>query len=702
MAKTNREKAEELLSKLSLHEKVGQLILRAGCKLDAQGVPDSFDLVKQFENGEVGSVIQHANDMTDATLFMQHYETEKSDKHIPLFINADMIHGLETVYPTPIAAACSFDPELVEKSAKASAVEARACGVYYTNAPMIDIARDPRWGRVAESQGEDPYLGGEMGKAYVRGFQNKEAYVMATLKHYCGYGACEGGRDYNVCEMNENTMLNTYLIPFREGVKAGASSVMTSFNSIENIPATGNKKYLRKILREKFGFNGIIISDAGSSFEMISHGYCKDLKDCAVKSIEAGLDIDLGSEVYPTQLENAVLEGLVDEKLVDECVLRILEKKFELELFEDPYLNGRDKNVVFCEDHLKLSEELALESAVLFENNGVLPLDKSKKVALIGRFSNSKDMLGCWQESLHINEAVTPYEGFVNNGFNVVACVENYNLKEIKKAVKKADVVLFNFGETSLENGEARSHHNLKASPEVVEAYNFIKKLNKKVVTFVFAGRPLILNEFKNSDALVYCWNLGHMAGNAIAKLFSGEANFSAKTCVTFPTSEGQLPQYYARKKVGRPYDPNNTTWRFQVRYDDGNNEPLYYFGQGLSYSNFVYSNIKIEKDTMKMDEKIKVSIDVKNDSNVSGTEIVQLYINDKVSEVVRPIRELKDFKRVYIKPNEKKTVEFTITLDKLSYYHEDGELRADEGEFEVFIGKDSRCLDMVSFSLVK
>ncbi len=697
---TNLEKAKELLKEMTLTEKVGQLCMKGACNLDAQGVPDSVDLVKMIEEGRLGHLIQQANDMSETTDYLQRLAVENTRLHIPLLINTDMIHGLETVYPTPIASACSFDTALVEECAKAQAEETRICGIHYTNTPMVDVSRDPRWGRIVESQGEDPYLAGEMGKAIVRGLQNKDNYVMATLKHFVGYGAVEGGRDYNVCEINENTMLNTYLIPFREGVKAGADSVMTAFNTIENIPATANKKYLRDFLRGKFGFDGIAVSDAISAYEMIPYGYCEDLRDCAYKSIIAGLDVDLGSDVYPFELEKLVLDGKVPETLVDEAVLRVLTKKFELGLFENPYSQPDKKDKIMCDEYLNLAYKMALESAVLLENDGVLPLSKSQKIALIGKFSTSHDMLGCWQASNHTDKSVTVYDGLIKAGFNVVSVVDGYDVNQTKKAIKSADVVIFNFGETSEENGEARSHHDLRLKKEVVDCYATIKAKNKKVVSLVFTGRPLIMEEVLTSNALVLCWNLGHRAGDAISSLLSGEENFSARLAVSFPRHEGQIPMYYARKKLGRPYLPDNQEWRFQSRYDDGMNEPQYVFGYGKSYSKFVYGDIRLDKSEMGIDDTIIASVEITNDSDVEGTEIVQLYLNDCVSEVVRPIKELKDFKRVEIAPHQTVKVEFKIDKEKLEYYHSDTSLSADSGDFEVFIGENSNAQRKAKFTL--
>ena len=695
---TNREKAEKLLKKMTLTEKIGQLTLCAGCNVDDKGVPDSKDLIELLKESKIGSIIVQPYDMSAITDAIQKTAIESSRLHIPLLINCDMIHGLETVFPIPIAAACSFDTALVEKNAKASAEEAVACGIRYTNAPMIDVSRDPRWGRIAESQGEDPYLAGEMAKAYVRGYQNADNYVMATLKHYAGYGASEGGRDYDVVEVNENTMLNTYLIPFREGLKEGADSVMMGFNAIENVPISGNKKYLHDILRGKFGFNGIIISDAGSINEMLPYGVCETIKECNEKAIEAGIDIDLGALAYPNGLEQSVLEGRVSENLIDQAVLRVLEKKYELGLFENPYCK-KDKSVVFSSEHLDLSEELAAESAVLLSNSGELPICKSAKIAVIGRFSGSKDFLGCWQNSEHTDDLSTLEQAFTACGYSVVGSCASYDEKAVKKAIKDADVVIFTCGETSEENGEAHSKHNLHLKREEIDCFAAIKISGKKIVSLVFAGRPLIINEL-DAGAVVYCWDLGHRTAEALVSLLSGARNFSGKLAVTLPASEGQLPIYYAKKKLGRPFNPTNMEWRFQAKYEDGANFPKYVFGYGKTYSTFNYGDLVLDSSVMKRDGAITASIDIRNDSDTDGTEIVQLYINDEVSEVLRPVRELKDFKRVFIKAHCTATVKFTITEEKLSYYHINGDLKADCGKFTIYVCADSNAATKAEFTL--
>lgn len=693
---TNRETAITLLKKMNLTEKIGQLILYAGCNVDDKGVPDNPELINHIREGRVGSIIVQPQDLSKTVDVLQKIAVEESRLHIPLFINADMIHGFETVFPIPLACACSFDTELVEACAKMSAQEAVACGVRYTNAPMVDIARDPRWGRIAESQGEDPYLAGEMAKAYVRGYQNDEAYVMATLKHYAGYGACEGGRDYDVVEINENTMLNTYLPPFYEGIQQGADSVMTGFNALNNIPISGNHRYLREILRGKFGFDGIVISDASSINEMLIYGICKDLEECCEKAMCAGVDIDLGGISYSQALEKAVLSGKVSETLIDEAVLRILEKKYALGLFEQPY-SQTDKSCVFSKAHLDLAEKLALESAVLLKNDGVLPLSKQKKIAIIGKYADSKDVLGCWQNSSHTEDIATLQEVFVQNAYTVVGVSQNYDIDDVQKAIKGADIILFTCGEFSEQSGEAHSRQNLHLTQEEISCYQYIKKQTTNIVSLIFGGRPLIINEI-DEGAIVYCWHLGHRTAEAIEKLLSGKCNFSGKLAVTIPKDEGQIPIYYAKKKLGRPYDKENTAWRFQAKYEDGENEPAYVFGYGLSYSQFTYINLRIDKEILSKNEQLKVCVDVENTSDCDGTEIVQLYLNDVVSEVIRPIKELKAFKRVKIKAKERVTVEFTLFEKDLSYYHNNGDFKADEGQFEIFVGKDSNTVNKIQF----
>lgn len=693
---TNRETAITLLKKMNLTEKIGQLILYAGCNVDDKGVPDNPELIQHIKEGKVGSIIVQPQDLSKTVDALQKIAVEESRLHIPLFINADMIHGFETVFPIPLACACSFDTELVEACAKMSAQEAVACGVRYTNAPMVDIARDPRWGRIAESQGEDPYLAGEMAKAYVRGYQNDEAYVMATLKHYAGYGACEGGRDYDVVEINENTMLNTYLPPFYEGIQQGADSVMTGFNVLNNIPISGNHRYLREILRDKFGFDGIVISDASSINEMLVYGICKDLEECCEKAMFAGVDIDLGGISYSQALEKAVLSGKVSEGLIDEAVLRILEKKLTLGLFENPY-SQENKSCVFSKEHLDLSEKLALESAVLLKNNGALPLSKNKKIAIIGKYADCKDVLGCWQNSSHNEDASTLTEVFARNDYNVVGVSETYDIESVEIAIKNADIVMFTCGEFSEQSGEAHSRQNLHLTQEEIACYEYIKSKTANIVSLIFGGRPLIINEI-DEGAIVYCWHLGHRTAEAIEKLLSGECNFNGKLAVTIPKDEGQIPIYYAKKKLGRPYDKENTSWRFQAKYEDGENEPAYVFGYGLSYSQFTYKNLRIDKEVLSQNERLKVCIDVENASDCDGTEIVQLYINDVVSEVIRPMKELKAFKRVKIKARECVTVEFTLSEKDLRYYHNNGDFKADEGQFEIFVGKDSNTVNKIQF----
>lgn len=694
-------KARAILEQMTLEEKIGQLSLKGYGNFDAEGIPQCTDLKELIKKGLVGTVHRRPNDPFEVTEELQRMAMEETRCKIPLLFSADMIHACETVFPIPLAASCSFDTELVEKAAKAMADEAHVCGTNYTFAPMVDVSRDARWGRIAESQGEDPYLAGEMGKAYVRGFQNEETYVMSTMKHYAAYSACEGGRDYDTAEVCENTMLNTYLIPFREGVSAGADSVMSSFNCIENIPATGNKKYLRDILRGKFGFDGIVVSDAISVKEMHTFGYCETLKDCAYRALKAGLDIELGSRTYMQELPTLLEEGAITEADIDEAVLRVLCKKIQLGLFDDPYKCFRgDKSVIFSEEHLQLSEDLACESAVLLENNGVLPMNTKTKVALIGDFGDNKDLFGCWQHSTKLDATVPLKEGLLKQGFEIVGESGNFNIMEAEAASFGADVVVFAFGESNEESGEASSKHNLEVREEIKHCFEYLKARGKKVVTIVFAGRPLIVNAFKYSDALIFGWHLGHRTGTAIAKLLAGERNFSGKLTVTVPRTEKQLPIYYSRRRAGRPFDENRPDYRFQARYNDGENFPQYPFGYGLSYSHFEYGDVQVENTEMKRGESLNAWVNVTNTSDTDGWEIVQMYIKDCYSETIRPVRELKGFHRVYIKAGETVKVNFEITERELGYYHADGVWGTDDGSFVVTIGPDSTSQNSCDFVL--
>ena len=692
MGQTYREKAQALLATMTLREKIGQMAMRSFDAMDEQGVPQCGDVEKKIIDGEVGFIIQPCHDYSDTLYQLQKIAVEQSRLGIPLLFNTDCIHGAETVFPIPLALACSFNPDLAERTAKASAMEIASWGVQYTNAPMVDIARDPRWGRICESQGEDTYLAEEMGKAYVRGFQNKERYVMSTLKHYAGYGACEGGRDYDVVEVCENTMRNVYLPPFRAGVEAGADSVMTAFNCIENVPATGNKKYVKNILRGEFGFDGIVLSDAVAVWEMLRHGYCKTERDCAKKALSASLDVEMGTFCYENELENLVQKYPELEREIDEAVLRILTKKYQLGLFDDPYKYfAYDKSSVYCEEHLTLSERSALQSTVLLENDGVLPLKGKEKIAFIGELATSTDMCGAWQDSTREHESISLKRGVEEAGFTVIGESATYDVGMAEELAKQADVIVFTAGEASrYESGEARSKHDIELSEDCKRCFSALKKLGKPVVCVVFAGRPLIINDLAKANALVYAWHLGQRAGRALATLIAGKENFSAKLAVTIPRTVGQIPMYYNRKNVGRPFLPENQEYAFQVRYFDGENYPQYPFGYGLSYSTFSYGKLSIDKTVLRSGERAQISLELVNDSEVDGVEIVQLYIRDEYAEAVRPVRELKGFQRVALRAGEKKMVYFTVDETALGYYHIDGEKYVDDGEFTVFVGKDS------------
>lgn len=699
-----KKRAQILLDKMTLEEKIGQLCMYAVYRLDEQGVPQCDGLQEALENGLVGSVIQGMSDFSSALYEMQKTIVEKSRLKIPLLFNIDLIHGFDTIMPIPLAAACSFDTDLVEKATAATAAEAAACGAHWTNAPMIDIVRDPRWGRVCESQGEDTYLAGEMAKAYVRGYQNKDNYMMSTLKHFAAYGACEGGRDYDCAEVSENTMLNTYLPPFKTGVEIGADAVMASFNTIENIPASGNKKYLKGVLRDKFGFNGVILSDAASVLELVNHGYCEDKKDSAKSAIDATMDVELGTDCFATSLKQLVEKGEIDEKQIDDAVLRVLEMKYKLGVFDDPFKYfKKDKSVLFCEEHLALSEKLASESAVLLENNGVLPLRNTSKIALVGECVRSPYLCGAWQNSSRENDTVTIEQGLLAEKFDIVGVSENYDVRAAETASYGADTVIFAVGSANKADngGEAASRMDLEFSDEVKYCYDYLLSRNKKVIVLVCTGGPRIVNVFKRADALVYCWHLGSRSGSAIAKLLSGKYNFSGKLSVTIPRNMGQIPIYYNRKPTGRPFKAAMQDWLFQVRYRYGENYPQYQFGYGLSYSKFAYGDFRAEKEIIRRGEKLKVYVEVRNESDVQGTEVVQLYVQDPVAEISRPLRELKGFKRVSLLPHEKKIVCFNITEEELAYYHEDGKFSADVGKFNLYVGGDSNANLSLTFSLI-
>ena len=707
---------EAILEKMTLEEKVGQMFQSVGDFSAAIGadVKNTLSEDERIRRGMIGAL----NGMSPLHISYekQKIAVEESRLGIPLLFCQDVIHGKHTIFPIPLAWACSFDPGLVEKAVRISAEEATAAGIMYTMGPMVDIARDPRWGRVSEGAGEDPYLGQVMSVAQVHGYQGDSLYdentMMATLKHFIGYGAAEGGRDYNTCEISETTLRNVYLPPFREGIRAGAASIMNSFNVINGVPMAINKKILKDLLRDELGFEGIVISDFGSIDECLAHGAAEDIADAAAKALNASLDIEMATKAYQENLGALVESGRVSEAMIDEAVRRILRYKFESGLMDDPYKYFRpeDDEKAFNDDYLTVSRKLARESAVLLKNNGVLPLGKDKKIALVGPQGDSVDLLGPWQFSSRISETVTIKQGLENAGYSVTyakgceiqAPIES-GIKDAKQAAANADVIILALGEDSAMSGEAASRLNITIPEPQMELAEAMKVLNKPLILLLTNGRPLLLNWFEdNTEAILESWFLGSQAGNALADIISGTYNPSGKLSITFPRHAGQIPLYYNYLNTGRPYKEGDTN-KFLSKYLDGQNTPLYPFGYGLNYTKFTLSDMTLSQDRMDKDGQITAGIKIQNTGNCQGTEVVQLYLRDAAASITRPVKELKGFRRVELKPGESSVVTFEITEPMLRFFNVDGMEVSEPGRFDVMIGTSSRDEDeqMQSFVLV-
>ena len=718
---------DRLIDKMTLPEKIGQIVQKPiGNTLDL-GLLEDNGVVKGVKEGRVGMIILPAQNKYQTLYDLQKLAVEQTRLGIPLLFNADVIHGFVTEFPLPIAASCSWDPEIVEETCKISAEETTCTGINYTNAPMVDIARDPRWGRIAEGAGEDPYLGEVMARAQVRGFQGGKGMenlanghtMIATLKHYVGYGAAEGGRDYNTCEISDNTLYNVYLRPFKAGVEEGAGSVMSSFNTINNVPVSGSRRMLKKILRDEFGFKGITISDANSLYETMPHGYCENAVESGYRGVKATMSLEMASGCFENAIPRLLEEGRITMEEVDALVRYNLYIKYVTGVMDDPFMYFDKERIEkqYSPENLEVARRAAKGSIVMTKNNGVLPIAKSKKIALIGPFGDNHDMFGCWAASPKRNESVTMLEGLTAAGYDVT-CVAGSDvnqelsggIEEAVQAAKNADVVLLALGETSDQSGEAHSKCDLDIPACQHKLAQAVKAVGKPTVLLLTTGRPLTIGWYEeNMDGILITWFLGSMAGHGIADVLSGDHNPSAKLSVTFPKSVGQIPLYYNYLNTGRPVNREETNGnlrniypeKFCPTYIDGDHLPLYPFGYGLSYSKFEYSDIKVSSDTLKRGEKITVSATLKNVSQVDGTETVQLYLRDLFATAVRPVKELCGFKKVAVKAGEAVTVSFDVTEDILKYYNEDLDYVAEPGDFRLFIGGDSRVSEYAEFKLV-
>lgn len=734
------QKLTELLRDMSLEEKVNQMSQVTGGFFNGEIVVTGPMADKGFTEDNVnlaGSVIGSMGAETLKSI--QKNYMEKHPHHIPLLFMLDVINGYKTVFPIPLAQGASFEPELSEQCASVAAKEASVSGLHVTFAPMTDLVRDARWGRVMESTGEDPYLNSLFCAAMVRGFQGnslKDNYAIAAcVKHFAGYGAPTAGREYNTVELSEHTFREFYLPSYQAGIDAGAALVMTSFNTVNGIPATGNKKLMRDILREQMKFDGVLISDWAAIEEIIYHGYCADREEAAARAVEAGVDIDMMTGIYSENLCQMVRDGKIKEELIDEACLRILRLKNNLGLFENPYKDAdqkKEKEYILCEEHRNLAREAAKKSFVLLKNEEhILPLEQQKKIAFIGPYVDNRNLLGAWsfiadaKDVMTLQEAVQEQYVSENSTFcqgspmlGADICLEGFGeqqqqsytqeqedhmLQEAVQAVEEADIVVLAIGEDRLQSGESTSNANIRI-PEVQEALlDRIAEVNQNIVVVLFSGRPLDIREInKKAKAILQVWLPGTEGARAIADTLFGKYNPSGKLPMSFPYCVGQVPVHYNEYSTGRPHVEGKDKDRFRSKYLDIPNEPLYPFGYGLSYTTFEVSDIHLDRTWMDTSGQIKAEVTVKNTGNFEGTETLQLYIHDIAASVVRPVRELKDFKKVTLRPGEEKKVVFTITEQQLLFLTENGIYESEAGEFEIFIGKDSLTDNKASFVLKK
>jgi beta-glucosidase len=670
---------------------------------------------------------------------MQSIAVEKSRLKIPLLFAMDVIHGYESVFPIPLGLSCTWDMELIEKTARMAAREASADGINLTFSPMVDLSRDARWGRISEGSGEDPFLGSEIARAMVRGYQGNDLTanntIMSCVKHYALYGASEAGLDYNTVDMSRNRMYNEYFPPYKAAVDAGAGSIMASFNEIDGIPATANKWLLTDVLRTQWGFRGFVVSDYTGVSEMVDHGF-GNIQEVSAKALAAGLDMDMVSEGLLNTLAQSLKEGKITEQQINAACRRILEAKFKLGLFDDPYRycdENRAKTEIFTAENRAFARKVASESFVLLKNqNSVLPLKKSGTIALVGPLADaSNQMSGTWSVAARHNESISLLQGLQNAVGNQAKVIyaKGSNLdadaileakatlfgktlnrdprpadvirEEAVRIARNADVIVAAVGESAEMSGESSSRTDIGIPETQRDLLKALLKTGKPVVLVLFTGRPLTIKwESENIPAILNVWFGGSEAGDAIADVLFGDVNPSGKLSTTFPQHVGQVPMYYAHKNTGRPLSEGKWFSKFRLNYLDVSNDPVYPFGYGLSYTTFSYSDPMLDKTSITQDESITVSVEVTNTGNRDGAEVVQLYIRDLVGSVTRPVKELKAFKKITLKAGEKQTVTFALTRNDLSFYNSDLNFVAEPGDFEVFVGGDSQNVKKATFTL--
>lgn len=703
-------KVETLLHKMTLEEKLGQM---------NQLSPWDFeDLAKRVRKGEVGSILNVVN--PEEVNKIQKIAVEESRLGIPLIVSRDVIHGYKTIFPIPLGQAATFNPEVVKEGARVAAIEASADGIRWTFAPMIDVARDPRWGRIAESCGEDPYLNAIMGTAMIKGYQgdslNDPTAIAACAKHFVAYGAAEGGRDYNSTFIPERVLRNVYLPPFKAAADAGCATFMTSFNDNDGVPSTANSFVLKDVLRKEWKYDGMVVTDWASALEMVNHGFCTDGKDAAEKSVNAGVDMEMVSETFIQNLKQSIAENKVSIETIDNAVRNILRLKFRLGLFDNPYV-VTPQTVKYAEKHLQTAKTAAEQSVILLKNeNQTLPFtDKIKTLAVIGPMADAPyEQMGTWVfdgEKEHTQTPLTAIKKMYGDKVKILFekgldYSRDKNTAGIARAVnaaRQADAVVVFVGEESILSGEAHSLANLNLQGAQSQLIKELAATGKPVVTVVMAGRQLVIaDEVKVSDAMLYSFHPGTMGGPAIADILFGKVNPSGKTPVTFPRMSGQVPIYYAQHKTGRPANPTEmlideipveagqTSVGCRSFYLDAGNSPLFPFGYGLSYTTFEYSNLSLASDNLTAQDTLSISFTLKNTGKYDGTEVVQLYVQDKVGSVTRPVKELKRFQRVTLKAGESTQVSLSLPVSELAFWGYDMNYTVEPGDFTLWVGTNS------------
>ena len=714
-----QQKIDSLIQQMTLVEKIGQMTLFTS-DWDVTGPTIRDNYQQDIQSGKVGAIF---NAYTAAyTRQLQRIAVEETRLKIPLLFGYDVIHGHKTMFPIPLAEACSWNMETIERSAHYSAMEAAASGLHWTFNPMVDIARDPRWGRVAEGAGEDPYLGSLIARARVRGYQGNDLSdpltILACVKHFAAYGAAQAGRDYSTVDMSERVLRETYLPTYHAAVEAGAATVMTSFNELDGVPATGNSFLLTDILRKEWGFEGFVVTDYTSINEMVPHGIVANEAEAGELAVQAGVDMDMQGAVYYNHLAESVKKGDVSEDRIDESVRCILRAKYQLGLFDDPYRYSdttRERQVVFSDEMMQHARRAGRESIVLLKNDTVqgqplLPMAHTvKRIALIGPLAdNPTAMLGTWHAAGDDTRVITLRQGLQEAlpeatiryaaGADFTG-QDTSGFAQARQLAQEADLVIMAVGENDQQSGEAASRADLNlpgAQQALVEA---MYHTGKPLVVVMMAGRPLTIPWMaEHVPAIVCAWHLGTMAGPAIADVLTGAYNPSGKLAMTFPRSVGQIPIFYSMKNTGRPFDANN---KYTSKYLDMSNEPLYPFGYGLSYTTFEYADLDIDKEKISMDEELTVSLEVRNTGSRAGEEVVQLYIHDQVGSVTRPVKELKGFQKIALEAGQSQEVRFVITPQDLAFYTRDMSFRPEPGRFTLMVGPHSSELQEVAFELV-